>query len=100
MAEMLLQSHSGYVRLLPAIPEEWRDGEFKGLVARGNFVVDCSYTSGIPNEVTVTARVGGRLHLKGAISGMTLHTDSGDTPIEKDEIILDTFVGETVRITR
>lgn len=64
VAEMLMQSHNGYVHLLPALPSMWPSGEVKGLVARGGFVIDIKWSKGRIQKLIVHSRLGGTCRIK------------------------------------
>lgn len=80
IAEMLLQSHCGAVHLLPALPDEWAQGEVKGLCARGGFEIECmKWQGGRLQSVTIKSRIGGNLRLRTATA---LRSD-GSFPMAK-----------------
>lgn len=82
VAEMLLQSHDGAVHLLPALPDAWGKGGVKGLVARGGFVVDMSWSGAQVDTVRVYSRCGGVLRLRSytPLLGEGLKPAVGDCP--------------------
>ena len=63
IAEMLIQSRSTEIRLLPALPKQWKDGAVKGLRARGGFIVDMTWEEGKLTFVNVHSTKGGTCNL-------------------------------------
>lgn len=78
IAEMLLQSHAGFIHLLPALPAAWKSGEVKGLKARGNYTVDITWQDGkvtdyaiySPSGLPVDVLVNGKLVKALPIAGL------------------------------
>ena len=67
IAEMLLQSHLGEIHLLPALPAAWKEGEIKGLKARGNFEVSISWKNHQLTGAAITALSGGICKIRSAV---------------------------------
>lgn len=90
--EMLMQSHCGFVHLLPALPSAWQKGKIKGLIARGNFTVDIEWSDNRLATARITSNMGGKCKIyygdcEFAVDGICesenhiaeLHTEKGKT---------------------
>lgn len=64
IAEMLLQSHEDYIAPLPALPAAWKEGNYQGLVARGNFEISAVWKEGKAVKLGIHSRKGSRCSIK------------------------------------
>jgi alpha-L-fucosidase 2 len=58
ITEMLIQSHEGMIDLLPALPDEWSEGAFQGVCARGGFELEFTWEDGEITRVKILSRYG------------------------------------------
>ena len=77
VTEMLMQSHMGFIHLLPALPDAWKDGEVKGLCAKGNFEVSITWQNGEMTQVEILSKNGGPCQLRYKDAILKLKTVKG-----------------------
>ncbi|MEZ0182196.1 glycoside hydrolase N-terminal domain-containing protein [Flavobacterium oncorhynchi] len=77
MAEMLIQSQTDKIQLLPALPKTWKKGEVKGLCARGGFEVDMKWDEGKLVSAKVFSKVGGVCKVQSGNNNIEITTQPG-----------------------
>ncbi len=64
ITEMLMQSHSSEISLLPALPKEWKDGGIQGLVARGGYNVSILWNNGILTKAFIDSKFNNKCRIR------------------------------------
>jgi alpha-L-fucosidase 2 len=102
ITEMLVQSHEGVIELLPALPDEWSDGAFDGVCARGGFELKFSWKNKIVNQTEILSKSGGLCRIN--TGALTVVTNNGKkVPITKypdGSIGFSTKAGNTYKLAK
>ncbi|MEW6745885.1 MAG: glycoside hydrolase family 95-like protein [Planctomycetota bacterium] len=104
MAEMLLQSHTGEIELLPALPEAWPEGEVTGLRARSGLEISMAWKRGRLASCDIVAdRSGGafRFRVPRNIAAANVHWEDGRVEalrVEEHVLPLELVTGESVHL--
>lgn len=100
LQEMLIQSHTGVIRVFPAIPSDWKDASFKTLRTYGAFLVSAERKDGKTDTVTITSEKGGTFKLFNPFVGADYTAKGGKVKAEGDLLIGTLKPGESVTLTR
>jgi alpha-L-fucosidase 2 len=96
IAEMLIQSHDGFIELLPAIPDKWTDGSFKGLKVRGGAEVSANWKNNQLQKAEIVASVGNEFIIKVPENVSTVNKNGNALEIRDGFIDLSLLKGEQV----
>ena len=89
IAELLLQSHDGAIHILPALPDVWKNGEIKGLRARGGFEIpDMSWKDNKIDKLVIKSLLGGNCRIR---SYWPLESDKKITLINNNSMNINSF---------
>jgi len=79
IGEMLMQSHTGEIQLLPALSPAYLTGSVRGLCARGNFEVTIIWEKGILKSASILSKSGGPCIIRYKDKTINLLTIKGKT---------------------
>lgn len=99
IAELLLQSHEGYIEPLSSLPDTWKAGEYSGLCARNGFELSVKWNNGKAESITVVSKRGKLCRIKTDLT--TVYKNGTEISFNKDEngvIAFDTVEGGVYEI--
>ena len=104
IAEMLLQSHNGYIEPLAAIPDAWNTGAYEGLVARGGFEINAEWENSTLKKMELLSNQGNaaKIYYPGINTAMVVDSDGNTVTKAVDEngiLSFDTQKGKRYTIT-
>ncbi|WP_299578036.1 glycoside hydrolase family 95-like protein [uncultured Sunxiuqinia sp.] len=94
--EMLIQSHTGVVKLFPAIPEDWNDVSFEQLRTYGAFVISANKANGLVQDVKIVSEKGGLLRMQNPFAGK--FEMNKNYQFEGDNIVIEMQEGEVINL--
>ena len=98
LQEMLLQSHTGIVKIFPAIPADWNNLSFSKLRAEGAFLISAGMDNGVIRKIEIESEKGGLLRISNPFESNKF---SVSVPYElKDNVItFDTKPGQKINMS-
>ena len=97
--EMLIQSHSGVVKIFPAVPASWKDVSFNKLRTYGAFLVSAKMENGAVSEVEIVSEKGGKLVLANPFNTDEFECDK-EYLSEGENLIIEMDLGEKIKLTK
>ena len=79
ITEMLMQSHMGFIHLLPALPDAWNEGRVAGICAKGGFDVEIIWSEGKLKEAVISSKNGSRCNLRYGAATLSFNTKKGNS---------------------
>lgn len=98
IAEMLIQSHNGYIEILPALPDAWSNGDFKGLCVRGGAEVDAEWKNKKLTTVLVHANNTSEFTVKIPDYAKAVKANGKETVLKNGFISVEIKKGESVKL--
>ncbi|MDD4848507.1 MAG: hypothetical protein PHR53_07075 [Bacteroidales bacterium] len=97
--EMLLQSHSGVIRIFPAVPNDWKNISFRQLRAVNAFLISAQKQDGKISQIDIFAEKGGRCRLALPDLNFSISGNSQPSTLENNVVVFNMKKGETIQLT-
>jgi alpha-L-fucosidase 2 len=96
--EMLLQSHSGVLKVFPAVPQNWQDISFNNLRSYGAFLVSAKKENGQVERISIVAEKGGVVKLENPFAESSFVAEGGAYTLENGIIVMELVEGQQLTL--